>query len=63
MVYRNDKLQILPSYRRLRDFVVLIYEMITEIPLYLKRIEHFLNEEYCNTDVFLKVRIKINIIH
>jgi hypothetical protein len=63
VVYRNEKLQLLPSYKRLRDFVILIYELITEIPLYLKRIEHIFNDKNCNTDVFLKVRIKINIIN
>lgn len=58
MVYRNEKLKFSPSYRRLRDFVEFIHEMITEIPLYLKRIEHILYENYYSTDIFLKVSIE-----
>lgn len=57
IIYRNEKLQLLPSYRRLRDCFVFIYETLNNLTLYLIRIEHILYENHCSTDIFLKVRI------
>jgi len=60
LVYRNNSLQYLPSYGRLRDFIMSISEKIEEMALNLIRIEHSLYGEY-HTTPFLEVII-INII-
>jgi len=55
VVWRNETLQFLPSYDRLRDVILLVYDIIKEIPLNLKRIEHHLYEK-CHTTILLEVR-------
>lgn len=54
VVWRNGSLQFLPSYERLRGFIVLICEIIEEMPLNLKRIEHHFYNNFSTTK-FLKV--------
>lgn len=61
VIYRNEKLKFLPSYERLRDLIVVTCEMIEEIPLNTKRIEHSLYTN-CHTANFLDVRIIFTII-
>lgn len=60
IVYRNERLQFLPSYERIKDFIISIYEMIEEIPLNLLRIEHQIYENF-HTTKFLEVRISVRL--
>lgn len=60
LVYRNSRLQFSPLYERLRDFIVVIYTMIEEIPLHVMRIEHHLYENY-HTTKYLQVRLVLEI--
>lgn len=55
VVWRNETLQYLPSYERLRDLIFLVYNIIKEIPLNLKRVECHLYEN-CFTKTLLEVR-------
>lgn len=55
VVCRNETLQFLPSYERLQDIIFLAYDIIKEIPLNLKRIEHHLYKD-CHTKILLEVR-------
>jgi len=61
-MYRNDSLRYLPSYERLRDFIMSICEKIEEMSSNLIRIEHSLYEDY-HTDLFLEVSIIYIILH
>lgn len=56
IVYRSDELKFWPSYERLRDLIITTCEMIEEIPLNTKRIEHSLYEK-THTAIFLEVRL------
>lgn len=56
VMYKNESLHFSPSYERLKDFLILIYELVEEVPLNLKRIEHRLQKN-CHTNIFLEVRI------
>lgn len=55
-VWRNKSLQFLPSYERIKDLIISIYDVIEELPFNLKRIEYHIHEKY-HTTRLLEVKI------
>lgn len=55
-IWRNKTLQFLPSYERIKDLIILIYDVIEELAFNLKRIEYHMHEKY-HTTRLLEVKI------
>lgn len=55
LIHRNSKLQFYPTFKRIRDFIMSIYDQIRDMVLSLERLEHRLYKDYPYTGKTLKV--------
>lgn len=57
LVYRNSTLQFYPPYKKIREFIISIYDNIKDMVLNLERLEHRLYKDYPHTQKILKVKL------
>lgn len=62
LIYRNSTLQFYPTFKRIRDFIMSIYDQIKDMVLNLERLEHRIYEDYPYTGKILKVNLFISIL-
>lgn len=55
LIYRNSTLQFYPAYKKIRDYIISIYDQIKDMVLHLDRLEHRLYKDYPYTGQILKV--------
>ncbi|XP_026811506.1 dynein heavy chain 7, axonemal-like [Rhopalosiphum maidis] len=63
LIYRNSMLQFYPTYRKIRDFIMSIYEQIRDMVMNLERLEHRLYKDYPYTNKILQVNIDMNVVN
>ncbi|XP_050432703.1 dynein axonemal heavy chain 7-like isoform X2 [Adelges cooleyi] len=63
LMYRNRTLQFLPSYKKIRELNMSVYDQIKDIVMNLERIEHRLNKNYAYTAKILNVDINMDFMN